>query len=159
MFVAARNEHMPGVFGMIQVENFTPVLASFIVGLIATIFMLFMDVSSLIQFTGFLKWIFYGMNMISFVIFRFHKKYKDIHRPFRVPIFLSAIVFLAAIFIVVVPIVIDPQIEFLFAAIFIVVGFIFYVPLVHFKLRLGFMPDVTKFCQLYLKISTPVHNA
>jgi len=155
MFVAARNEHLPSVLGMVNVKNFTPVLANILTSTIAAVFMLFMDVSSLIKFVSFLKWIFYGMNMISFVVFRFHKKYRDVHRPVRIPIFTPFIVFLAAIFIVVVPIIVDPQIEFLFAAIFIAIGFVFYVPLVHYKLQLGFMPYVTKFFQLYLQMARP----
>jgi len=51
---------------------------------IAGLFMIFMDVSSLIKFVSFLKWIFYGFNMISFLVFRFHKKYRDIPRPLKV---------------------------------------------------------------------------
>jgi hypothetical protein len=61
---------------------------------------------------------------------------------FQVPIITPFIVFLAAIFIVVVPIVVDPQIEFVFAAIFIAIGYVVYVPLVHFKLQFGFMGKI-----------------
>jgi len=59
----------------------------------------------------------------------------------QVPIITPVIVFAAAIFIVVVPIIVDPQIEFIFAAIFIAIGFVFYVPLVHFKLQPPFMSN------------------
>lgn len=41
---------------------------------------------------------------------------------------------LIAIYLVVAPIVEEPQMEFLYAAVFVVGGLVFYFPLVHFKL-------------------------
>lgn len=65
---------------------------------------------------------------------------------FQIPIVIPIIVLLAAIFIVVVPIVTDPQIEFVYAAIFVAIGYVLYIPFVFFKLHLGCM---SKHFQIY----------
>ncbi|ESO06959.1 hypothetical protein HELRODRAFT_110971 [Helobdella robusta] len=155
IFVAARNDHLPKFFGMINVERLTPVPASVLMALIAILFVIPGNVGALITFVSFIKWMFYGMNMISIIIFRYRYPYKEADRPFRVPLIIPIFVFLAAIFIVIVPIVTEPQIEFLFAFIFILIGYLLYIPFVHFKLYPKCMDYVTIFLQLFFQISTP----
>jgi L-type amino acid transporter 9 len=155
MYAAARNEHMPGVISMVHVEKYTPVPAIALSILLAIIFLLPGNIGALIDFVSFLQWIFYGMAFLTVVIFRYRKKYKDLDRSFKVPLFIPIIAFVFAIFLVVVPIITDPRIEFLFAVILIVVGYLVYIPMVHFKVRFGFMKPVTKFFQLYLMSVKP----
>ena len=50
----------------------------------AVIFTFVGDIDVLINFISFLQWIFYGMNMLSVIIFRYKAKYKNLPRPFRV---------------------------------------------------------------------------
>jgi L-type amino acid transporter 9 len=155
VFVAARNGHFPELFNMVHIQKFTPIPASMLVVFIAIILIFIANVSSLITYLSFVKWIFYGMNMISLIKFRFSKQYKDLPRPFKVPLVIPIIVLLAAIFIVIVPIATDPQIEFLYAVLFMAFGYVFYIPLVHFKLQPKFMNYVTSYTQLYLQVSKP----
>lgn len=53
---------------------------------------------------------------------------------FQINIAIPIVFVLIAIYLVIAPIVEDPQIQFLYAAVFVVSGLIFYFPLVHFKL-------------------------
>ena len=64
--------------------------------------------------------------------------------------------FVVSVFLVVAPIVDDPSIELLFAAAFIAAGLFFYVPFVHFGVKLGWLwDDVAAFFQLLLLVAPP----
>ena len=52
----------------------------------------------------------------------------------QVPIVIPVIVLLISIYLVIGPIVDDPKVEYLYATLFILAGFIFYVPFVYYKL-------------------------
>ena len=54
----------------------------------------------------------------------------------QVPLALPVFVMCAAVFLVVVPIALEPQLEFLWATLVMLAGLIFYVPFVHFKLTI-----------------------
>jgi L-type amino acid transporter 9 len=58
---------------------------------------------------------------------------------FQLPLVIPALAFLASVFLVVVPIITNPQIEFLYAAVLIAIGMIVWLPFVFFKIRLRFM--------------------
>jgi len=52
--------------------------------IISIIFMLVGSIGALITFISFIKWVFYAFNMVTLIILRYHKKYKDAPRPFKV---------------------------------------------------------------------------
>jgi len=156
MFVAARNEHMPDVLSMVHVKSYTPITAIMLSVTLAVVFLIPADIGELIDFVSFLMWIFYGMAILSVIIFRIRKDYKDLHRPVKVPLVIPVIAFTAAMLLVFVPIIIEPQIEFIFGLVLIVVGYIVYVPLVHFKIRFRFMNSVTTFVQLWCQCVKPL---
>lgn len=55
------------------------------------------------------------------------------------PIIIPVVVLVISIYLVIAPIIDKPTIEYLYAAMFILGGMIFYVPFVHYKLRIPFM--------------------
>ena len=65
---------------------------------------------------------------------------------FQVPLIIPVLVFLASVFLVFVPIITNPQIEFLFAVVFITAGFIFFIPFVFLKLRFRCTSKYDKTC-------------
>lgn len=56
----------------------------------------------------------------------------------KVPIIVPIIVCIVAAYLVVAPIIMNPQMEYVYATIFILSGILFYVPFVHFKCRPAF---------------------
>ena len=60
-----------------------------------------------------------------------------------------------SIYLVIAPIVNNPQIEYLYSILFMVVGAIMYVPFVHFGYVFEFMDKLTTFLQLMLQIAPP----
>lgn len=155
MFVAARNEHLPDILAMVHVRKYTPAPAVMFNVTVGIIFLLSGDIDSLIDFLSFTMWIFYGLNMLGVIVFRFKKPFKDYPRPVKVPLIIPVLAFLCSLFLVFVPIISNPQLEFLFSVVFIAAGFIVYIPFVHFRLRFGCTKYVTTFFQMYLQVVKP----
>lgn len=76
----------------------------------------------------------------------------------QVPIFLPILVLIAAIFLVLAPIIDEPQIEYLYVSLFIVSGAIIYVPFIHYKLCPGLLRKLTVFLQLFLEVAPAEKN-
>lgn len=115
---------------------------------------LYGTIDSLIDFFSFTAWIFYGGAMLALIVMRHTKP--NYPRPykvlwlisrrsgiqqwgFQVPIIIPYLVLLISFYLIIGPIVDKPTIEYLYAALFILSGMIFYVPFVHYKCRIPFM--------------------
>ena len=57
----------------------------------------------------------------------------------QVPIIIPYLVLVISFYLIIGPIIDKPTIEYLYAALFILGGMIFYVPFVHYKMRIPFM--------------------
>lgn len=133
---------------------------------------LYGTIDSLIDFFSFTAWIFYGGSMLALIVMRFTKPtqprpYKVI-RPhnyftsfnpylpklssFQVPIIVPILVLLISIYLVIGPIIDKPTIEYLYAALFILSGMVFYVPFVHYKLRIPFMGKAFQFSSVRSRV-------
>ncbi|RXG54200.1 b(0,+)-type amino acid transporter 1 [Armadillidium vulgare] len=139
-FVAAREGHMVDVLSFVHVRKLTPSPALLFNALIALLMVIPSDIGSLIDFFSFTAWIFYGGAMLALIIMRYTKK--DAHRPYKVPIFIPILVLVISIYLVIAPIIDSPQIEYLYAAVFIVAGLFFYFPFVLYQKSL---PGMVKF--------------
>lgn len=149
--VAAREGHTLEIFSYIHVRRLTPAPSSIFLCMVAICMILPGKIGSLIDFFSFTAWLFYGGTMLSLIVMRFTKKH--LHRPYKVPIIIPVIVFVLSMYLVVAPIVQKPQIEYLYASLFVASGLIFYVPFVHYKCRLGFMRKFTRYAQLLLNVA------
>lgn len=144
---------MVELLSMIHVKRITPLPSLLFTCIIALIMIIPGNISSLIEFFSFAVWMFYGLTMASLLVLRWTMK--DAERPYKVPIVVPIFVLLVSVFLVFAPIVDEPKIEFLYAAIFILAGLIFYVPFVHFQKVLPGMEKFTLFMQLLMEVSPP----
>ncbi|KAK3893117.1 hypothetical protein Pcinc_003053 [Petrolisthes cinctipes] len=149
-FVAAREGHMVDVLSYVHARKHTPSPALLFNAAIALIMVIPSDIGSLIDFFSFTAWIFYGGSMVALLVLRYTMK--DVHRPYKVPIIIPVVVLLVSVYLVVGPIIDSPQIEYLYATLFIIAGLIFYFPLVYMKLAVPGMGHVTTFFQLLLEV-------
>ena len=132
--------------------------------LIALLMIIPGDIGSLIDFFSFTAWIFYGGAMVALIVLRYTKpkaprpykvrwlctsktvtdkntKLASLPAGMQVPIVIPIIVLLISVYLVIGPIVDEPKVEYLYATLFILAGFIFYVPFVYYKLV---MPGMSK---------------
>ncbi len=153
-YAAAREGHMVSVLSMVHVKNFTPLTSLLFTALIAILMIIPADIGSLLNFFSFTAWLFYGAVAAALLVLRF--KWKDVKRPYKVPLIFPIITLLVSIYLVIAPLVQDPAIEYLFVAVSIFAGLVFYFPFVQFKKKLFVIDYITKWTQLLMNVAPPV---
>jgi len=152
-YVASREGHLADVLSFVHVKKLTPAPALLFHAVVALAMVLSGDIEGLIDFFSFTVWIFYGMAMLAVVVLRY--KEPKLPRPYKVPIVIPIIILIISVYLVFAPIVQNPQIEYLYSIMFMVVGAIIYLPFVHFGYVFKFMDKLTSFLQLMLQIAPP----
>ncbi|XP_041454136.1 b(0,+)-type amino acid transporter 1-like [Lytechinus variegatus] len=155
-YSVAQEGHFPQVLSMAQHKRVTPVVSLIVVSVIALI-LLFVssDLDSLLNYFSFASWFFYGITAFTFLYLRY--KHPDWKRPYRVHWIVAVFLLIASIYFIIAPIINDPALEFLFAAIFMVGGLIFWIPFIHYGYQPKFMERFTTFCQLFFEL-IPTYN-
>lgn len=139
----------------IHVTKSTPGPAVLLQGILSVLFLLVGDISALIEFASFLIWFFYGMACVSLLVMR--KTHAHVKRSYKVPIILPIITLLVSVFLVVTPLIDNPDIKYLSAVGFILSGALAYIPFVYYKVRPNFMNDLTYYIQmLFMAVPTTV---
>ncbi|XP_027855934.1 b(0,+)-type amino acid transporter 1-like isoform X1 [Xiphophorus couchianus] len=155
-FVAAREGHMPDILSMAHVHRLTPSPALIFTTLISLVVLIPGDFQSIVNYFSFTAWFFYAVTLSGLIYLKIKKP--ELPRPYSVPIVLPILILLVAIFLVLAPIIDQPQIEYLYVALFILSGAIVYVPFIHFKLCPGMFDKVTTFLQLFLEVAPAEKN-
>ncbi|XP_071327135.1 b(0,+)-type amino acid transporter 1 isoform X2 [Trachinotus anak] len=155
-FVAAREGHMPGILAMAHVKRLTPSPALIFTTIISLVVLIPGDFQSIVNFFSFTAWFFYAITLSGLLYLKIKKP--ELPRPYRVPIILPILVLIAAIFLVLAPIIDDPQIEYLYVTLFIFSGIIVYIPFIHYKLCPGLLTRLTMFLQLFLEVAPAEKN-
>ncbi|KAM4787490.1 LOW QUALITY PROTEIN: b(0,+)-type amino acid transporter 1-like [Cyanocitta cristata] len=106
---------------------------------------------------GFMAWLFYGLTISGLLYLKIKKP--ELPRSYKVPIIIPIIVLMAAVYLVLAPIIDQPQIEILYIVLFIFSGVIFYFPLVRFKYHPRFLERVTLHLQLLLEVAPTTKDA
>ncbi|WAR13633.1 BAT1-like protein [Mya arenaria] len=151
VYAAAREGHLPEVLSYVHATLYTPLPSIALTGIIAILMTIPADIGSLVDFFSFAAWLFYGLTVACVVILRIRQP--NAERPIKVFILFPIVFTLISIYLVIAPIIDDPRLEFLWAAIFIVGGFLFYFPFVVFKIDRGCFDYVTTFLQLVCQIA------
>ncbi|KAF5301585.1 hypothetical protein FQR65_LT08890 [Abscondita terminalis] len=139
-FAASREGHMLDILSYVHVRRYTPAPGLIFHSLIAGAMVLYGTIDSLIDFFSFTAWIFYGGSMVALILMRYTKP--NYPRPYKVPIIIPLLVLIVSIYLIIGPIVDQPTVEYLYAAMFILGGMVFYVPFVHYKVRIPFMGKI-----------------
>ncbi|XP_077166264.1 B(0,+)-type amino acid transporter 1 [Paroedura picta] len=158
IYVAGREGHMLKVLSYISVKRLTPAPAIIFYGTIATIYIIPGDIETLINYFSFATWIFYGLTVLGLIVMRFTRK--ELKRPIRVPIIIPIIVTLMSIVLVLAPIISNPELVYLYCALFILSGLLLYVLFIHFKFRWvqKVSRPITMYLQMLLEVVPPEGN-
>ncbi|XP_052865751.1 b(0,+)-type amino acid transporter 1 isoform X1 [Anopheles cruzii] len=149
-FAASREGHLLDILSYVHVRRLTPAPGLIFHSLIAGAMVLYGTIDSLIDFFSFTAWIFYGGAMVALIVMRYTKP--NYPRPYKVPLIIPILVMVVSGYLVVAPIIEKPQIEYLYAVLFILAGLIFYVPFVHYGYHPKFMVNVTLFFQMLFEV-------
>uniref|UniRef100_A0A8C3TLL7 b(0,+)-type amino acid transporter 1 n=1 Tax=Catharus ustulatus TaxID=91951 RepID=A0A8C3TLL7_CATUS len=135
-YIAAREGHMVNILSMAHVRCLTPSPA-----------LLFTSAMSLIMIAS---GNFTSINSMT--------PYADVLLS-QVPIIIPIIVLMAAVYLVLAPIIDQPQMEILYIGLFVFSGIVLYFPLVRFKYHPRFLQTVTSHLQLLLEVAPTTRDA
>ncbi|KAM8914612.1 b(0,+)-type amino acid transporter 1-like isoform 2-T3 [Spinachia spinachia] len=155
-FVAAREGHMPDILAMAHIHRLTPSPALIFTTIISLLVLIPGDFQSIVNYFSFTAWFFYGITLSGLLYLKIKKP--ELHRPYTVPIILPILVLIVAVFLVLAPIIDNPQIEYLYVTLFIASGAIVYIPIIHYKLCPGLLTKLTVFLQLFLEVAPAEKN-
>jgi len=144
-FVAARENQFPQILSMLNVNYLTPAPAVLLNGLLAILMVIPNDFNSLVNYFSFSMWVFHFGTCAALLYFRWERP--NVKRPIKVPIFIPIVVCLCAILLILTPLVDKPEIQYLYATIFIFSGSLFYLPFVYFGYKLDCFDSLYKFIQ------------
>lgn len=150
-FAASREGHLLDILSYVHIRRFTPAPGLIFHSLIAVAMVLSGSIDSLIDFFSFTAWIFYGGSMLALIVMRYTKP--NAPRPYKVPLIIPVVVLVISVYLIIAPIIDEPQIEYLYAALFIVAGLIFYVPFVYYNCMPTAMDSITVFLQILLEVA------
>ncbi|TSM77382.1 b(0,+)-type amino acid transporter 1 [Bagarius yarrelli] len=155
-FVAAREGHMPNILAMAHVRRLTPSPALIFTTIISLIVLIPGDFQGIVNFFSFTAWFFYGVTIIGLLYLKI--KFPHLPRTYKAPIIIPILVLLAAVFLVLAPIIDNPQIEYLYVTLFILSGALIYIPFIHFKLCPHMLDKLTVLLQLFLEVAPAEKN-
>ncbi|XP_056381721.1 B(0,+)-type amino acid transporter 1 isoform X1 [Hyla sarda] len=147
-YVAGREGHMLKFLSYISVKRLTPLPAIVSYGIIGMFYIIPADINTLINYFSFAVWLFYGITIAGLIVMRFTKK--DMKRPIKVPIVIPILMVLISAYLVLAPIIGEPEWAYLYCVIFILSGLIIYFPFVHFKVK--WMQKITKPITMYIQM-------
>ncbi|XP_076145362.1 solute carrier family 7 member 8a [Alosa pseudoharengus] len=81
-FAGAREGHLPSLLAMIHVKRCTPIPALLFTCLSTLLMLCTSDMYTLINYVGFINYLFYGVTVAGQIVLRF--KEPDIHRPIKI---------------------------------------------------------------------------
>ncbi|XP_069487151.1 cystine/glutamate transporter [Ambystoma mexicanum] len=105
-FVASREGHLPEILSMIHVRKHTPLPAVIVLYPLTMVMLFTSDIYSLLNFFSFARWLFIGLAVAGLIYLRY--KRPDMHRPFKVPIFIPALFSFTCLFMVSLSLYSDP---------------------------------------------------
>ncbi|XP_035024443.1 b(0,+)-type amino acid transporter 1 [Hippoglossus stenolepis] len=155
-FVAAREGHMPDILSMAHVHRLTPSPALIFTTIVSLVVLIPGDFQSIVNFFSFTAWFFYAITLSGLLYLKIKKP--ELPRPYSVPIILPILVLIAAVFLVLAPIIDSPQIEYLYVTLFIFSGILVYIPIIHYKLCPGLLTRLTVLLQLFLEVAPVEKN-
>lgn len=150
-FAASRQGHLLDCLSYVHVRRFTPAPGLIFHSLVAAAMVISGNIDSLIDFFSFTAWIFYGGAMVALLVMR--KTRPNHPRPYKCPLVIPILVLFISAYLIVAPILDNPQIEYLYAAGFIAAGMFFYLPFVKYGYVPKFMEGVNVFLQMLLEVA------
>lgn len=151
-YIASRNGQLPLLCSTLNVHSspFIAVLLDVSMGSIAIV------LTNLIELINYLFFVFSIWTVLSVIgILKLRYQEPNLHRPYKVfsPfLFITAAISLSMVLI---PLIKSPKMQYIYVFLFFLGGLLFYVPLIHFKLKLIWFQKLTCYLQLLFNICIP----
>ncbi|XP_026561854.1 solute carrier family 7 member 13 [Pseudonaja textilis] len=150
-YSASQSGQLPIIVSMLNIHHSTPAPAMILSTLIATAFLISSDLISLMNYFGFSIWLMTGLTCTSVIVLRYREP--DLHRPYKVCLPVAFGMVAISLFLVLVPIIWSPKVQYLYVFLFMVGGFLLYLPFIHFRIHFEWLDNITCYLQLLLEVS------
>ncbi|NWJ06289.1 S7A13 protein, partial [Crypturellus undulatus] len=150
-YAGSQSGHLPILISMLNVHSCTPAPAMIFSTIIASIFVIPSDLIMLTNYFGFSTWLMVGLTCTSLIVLRYREP--NLHRPYKVFLPVPFVMVAMSFFLVLVPIVWAPKLQYVYAFLFMLGSIIVYLPFIHFKLHFAFVDKITCYLQLLLEVS------
>ncbi|CAF1362772.1 unnamed protein product [Rotaria sp. Silwood1] len=154
--VGARYGYLPEVFSCIQKQRLTPLPGIMLQTILAIAYCIPSDIDNLINFFSFVSWVFYGLTFVATICCRFTKP--NGYRVFKVPMPLIIFIILISIYLIIAPVISDPNIGFLIATLILLAGLIFYYLFVFRQMQPKLMKQINMFLLEFLDLTKAAVN-
>ncbi|XP_064010048.1 solute carrier family 7 member 13 [Pogoniulus pusillus] len=149
-YAGSQSGHLPALISMLNVHTCTPAPAMIFSTTIASIFIIPSDLITLTNYFGFSAWLMIGLTCASLIVLRYREPH--LHRPYKVFLPVPFVMVAMSFFLVLAPIVWSPNLQYVYAFLFMLGSLIVYLPFVHFKLHFAFLDKITCHLQLLLEV-------
>ncbi|NWV78656.1 S7A13 protein, partial [Dasyornis broadbenti] len=149
-YAGSQSGHLPVLISMLNVHSCTPAPAMIFSTTIASIFIIPSDLITLTNYFGFATWLMIGLTCASLIVLRYQEPH--LHRPYKVFLPVPFVMVAMSFFLVLAPIVWSPNLQYVYAFLFMLGSLIVYLPFVHFKLHFAFLDKITCHLQLLLEV-------
>ncbi|XP_076188293.1 solute carrier family 7 member 13 isoform X2 [Aptenodytes patagonicus] len=150
-YAGSQSGHLPVLISMLNVHSCTPAPAMIFSTTIASIFIIPSDLITLTNYFGFSAWLMIGLTCASLIVLRYREPH--LHRPYKVFLPVPFVMVAMSSFLVLAPIVWSPNLQYVYAFLFMLGSLIVYLPFIHFKLHFPFLDKITCHLQLLLEVS------
>ncbi|NXG75492.1 S7A13 protein, partial [Baryphthengus martii] len=150
-YAGSQSGHLPVLISMLNVHSCTPVPAMIFSTTIASIFIIPSDLITLTNYFGFSTWLMIGLTCASLIVLRYREPH--LCRPYKVFLPVPFVMVAVSFFLVLAPIVWSPNLQYVYAFLFMLGSLLVYFPFIHFKLHFAFLDKITCHLQLLLEVS------
>ncbi|XP_059111595.1 solute carrier family 7 member 13-like [Peromyscus eremicus] len=151
-YTAGDQGQLPLMFSTLNVHSspFIAVLLNVGMGSIAIVLT---NLIELINYLYFMDSIWTMLSMIGILKLRYQEP--NLHRPYKVFLPFTIIAMAISLCLVLIPLVKSPKMHYIYVLLFLLSGLLFYVPLIHFKVKLVWFEKLTCYLQLLFNICIP----
>ncbi|XP_012629699.2 solute carrier family 7 member 13 [Microcebus murinus] len=152
IYIASQHGHLPLLFHTLNSYSspFVSVLLLVSMGSLAIVLTNLID---LINYLYFMVSFCSVLSMVGILKRRFQEP--DIPSPYKVFLPFPLITMAISLCLVLIPLVKSPSLRYVYVLLFVSSGLLFYIPLIHFKLRLVWFEKMTCYLQLLFNICIP----
>ncbi|NWU28531.1 S7A13 protein, partial [Dyaphorophyia castanea] len=156
-YAGSQSGHLPVLISMLNVHSCTPAPAMIFSTIIASIFVIPSDLITLTNYFGFSTWLMIGLTCVSLIVLRYREPH--LHRPYKVFLPVPFVMVAMSFFLVLAPIVWSPNLQYVYAFLFMLGSLIVYLPFIYFKLHFAFLDKITCHLQLLLEVCSADESA
>ncbi|XP_062045499.1 solute carrier family 7 member 13 [Lepus europaeus] len=152
IYIASEEGQLPLLFYMLNIHS-SPLMSVLLIVIMASVVIVLTSLIDLINYLYFVISFWSLLTMIGMLKLRYQEP--NLPRPYKVFSPFILITMAISLCLVVIPLVKSPNMHYIYVLLFVLSGLLFYIPLIHFKLRMVWFEKMTCYLQLLFNICFP----